>query len=78
MKCTYEFVAARRATRSLASIFNFKIDPLELILVFDLKPALSIVSGCREPASALAKPGFNSVIAILSEAETLGSGFFWR
>src|SRR2546422_579178 len=63
---------------SVASIFNFKVDLIELILVLDLNPALAIVSGCRESASALAKLGFETVIAILSEAEILGSGVFCR
>jgi len=62
---------------SVASIFNFKVDLIELILVLDLNPALAIVSGSRESARALAKLGFETVIAILSEAEILGSGFFW-
>src|SRR2546427_11716774 len=63
---------------SVASIFNFKVDLIELILVLDLNPALAIVSGSRESARALAKLGFETVIAILSEAEILGSGFFCR
>ena len=76
MKWTYEFAAALSATRSIASIFTFKIEPWELIFVLDLNPDLALVSGRKELASAPAKLGFESVIAILSETEISGLDFF--
>lgn len=75
MKWTYELAEALSATRSIASIFNFKIEPSELIFVLDLNPDLALVSGRKELASAPAKLGFESVIANLSETEISGSGF---
>jgi hypothetical protein len=66
-KCTYELAAALNATRSMASMFIFKIEPSEPIFVLDLNPDLVFVSGSSESASALARLALASVIANLSE-----------